>query len=251
MFRVAYGAASKFKYITQAMAKISDEATVEVSSDEVKFWLMSPDKTSLAIFRIPAVSLDELEVDEETRLVIRADELNKLVKRATRNDVLILEYDPSSTTLKLSLRDRKHEIPRDFELTIVDTEAPELKEPTFETTTRFVMEASAFKVIVQDAKVVGDVITFESTENEEIIVSVRGEEKEYTWRLVRGRPLEDIEVIEPSRASYTRASLEASAKPTGAAERTKLEYATDHPLKIEYSFPNAEKMIIYIAPTIE
>ncbi len=251
MFRLAYGAASKFKYITQAMAKISDEATLEVAADEVKFWLMSPDKTSLAIFRIPAVSLEELEAEEVTRLIIRTDELNKLVKRATRNDILILEYDPSTLSLTLSLRDRKHEIPRSFELTVVDTNASELKEPTFETTTRFIMDAKVFKVIVQDAKVVGDVITFESTENEEVLVTVRGEEKEYTWRLTRGKPLEDIEVDEPSKASYTRTSLEASAKPTGAAERTKIEFATDHPMKMEYSFPNAEKMIIYIAPTIE
>ncbi len=251
MFKVSYGTASKFKYITQAMAKVSDEATLEVGPDEVKFWLMSPDKTSLAIFRIPAISLEEIEAEEETRIIIRSDELNKLVKRATRNDILTLEYDPSTVTLKLNLVDRKHEISRGFELTVIDTNAPELKEPSFDTTTKFTMDANIFKLIVQDAKVVGDVITFESTENEEIIVSTRGEEKEYIWKLLRGRPLEDIEIIEPSRASYARSTLEASVRPTGAAERTRVEYATDHPIKIEYGFPNAERMIIYIAPTIE
>ncbi len=251
MFKFSYGTASKFKYITQAMAKISDETTLEVTSDEVRFWLMSPDKTSLAIFRIPAVSLEEIEADEETRIVIRSDELNKLVKRATRNDILTLEYDPSNVVLRLTLLDRKHEILRGFELTVVDTNASELKEPSFDTTTKFAMDASVFKLIVQDAKVVGDIVTFESTENEEVIVSARGEEKEYKWKLLRGRPLEDLEVIEPSRASYARSTLEASVKPTGAAERTRVEYATDHPIKIEYSFPNAERMIIYVAPTIE
>ena len=249
-FRITYGAASKFKYIAQALAKINDEATLIVDSEGVRVWLMSPDKTSLAILKIPAISLDELDAEGETKLVIRTDELNKIVKRATRNDALTLEYQPGMDALRLVLRDRKQDIPRSFDLTIVDVEPSEYKEPTFESTTRFSMDASVFKIIVQDVKIVGDTVTFSSSEDS-VVIRASGEEKQYEWRLVLGRPLADLEVTEPSEASYPRSTLEASAKPTGAAERTTIEYATDSPMKLEYTFPNAEKLFIYIAPVLE
>jgi len=249
-FRLTYGAASKFKYIAQALAKVNDEATLIVDPNEVKIWLMSPDKTSLAILKMPTLSLDELDAEDEIKLVIRTDELNRIIRRATRNDAITMEYKEGDEYVKLTLRDKKQDLPRSFELPLVDVEPSEYREPVFETTTRFAMDASIFRIIVQDAKVVGDTIVFQSSEDE-VIVRARGEEKQYEWRLALGKPLTELHVTEPSTAGYPRSTLEASAKPTGAAERTIVEYATDSPMKLEYSFPNAEKLIIYVAPVLE
>ena len=248
--RFSYGMATKFKYIAQALAKINDEATMAVSSEGVTVWLMSPDKVSLAILRMPALSLEEIDVEGEVKYLFRTDELNKIVKRATRNDVIVFESDPETGGIRVSLADKKTGVVRTFPLTSSEEMAEEMREPSFEATTRFTMTASDFKMIVQDAKVVGDVITFKS-EEDTLTVRVEGEEKEYEWIMKPGDPLLDLQVDEPSESSYSRQVLDAASKPTGAAEDVRVYYATQYPMKIEYTFPNGEKMYVYIAPTLE
>ncbi|MEB2836280.1 MAG: DNA polymerase sliding clamp [Desulfurococcales archaeon] len=248
MFRLAYDAATKFKYITQTLAKISDEATLVVGADEMLIWQMSPDKTTLAVLKAPSISFGEFSVEEESRFIVRTDELNKVVRRATRNDTIIFERDPNEPALAVTLKDRKTGLTRRFTVPILDLEPPEIREPTFEGTTRFSLDASVFKVIIQDVKVVSDAVTFESKEEGVLLVKASEEEKEYVWEMKPNAPLLDIDVAEPSTASYGRSPLEAATKPTGAADIVRAEYATDYPLKLEFTFPNGERMYIYIAP---
>ncbi|MEB3852023.1 MAG: DNA polymerase sliding clamp [Desulfurococcales archaeon] len=248
-FRLVYDAATKFKYITQTLAKINDEATMAVTGDSLIFWQMSPDKSTLTILRAPSISFSEFEVEEETRLLIRTDELNKVVRRAGRNDTLILEKSPDENAVLVTLRDRKTGLTRVFAVPIVDLEPPEIREPKLEGTTRFTVDSDVIKIIIQDAKVVGDTITLESKEDGRLIVKAEAEEKAYTWEMRLNAPLLDIDVEEPSVASYSRSPLEAATKPTGAADMVRGEFATDYPLKLEYTFQNGERMIIYVAPT--
>ncbi len=250
MLRLVYPAASKFKYITQTLAKINDEGIIGFTLDSMIAWIMSPDKTSLAVLNAPSMSFDEFTVEEEARFRIRTDELNKIVKRATRNDDLIIEHDPENQELVITLRDRKTGVTRSFSLPILETGPAELREPRFESTARFIMIADDFKQIIQDAKVVGDYITFEA-EEDKLVARTEAEEKSYEWIMKVGDPLIDLTVDEPTKSSYTRSALEAATKPTGAAENVKVEYATDYPMKIEFAFPNMEKLVLYIAPSLE
>jgi DNA polymerase III sliding clamp (beta) subunit (PCNA family) len=63
LFRVTYSAASKFKYITQTLAKINDEGIIGFTQEGLIAWIMSPDKTSLAILNAPTLSFDEYSVE--------------------------------------------------------------------------------------------------------------------------------------------------------------------------------------------
>jgi proliferating cell nuclear antigen len=181
--------------------------------------------------------------------VLFRSELNKIVRRATRNDDLIFEYDPDQEVLMVTLRDRKTGLIRQFTVTATPAGEFKLKEPKMEATARFHMLADDFKTIIQDAKVVGDIVVFNAKE-EEVVVEVQGEEKEYKWIMREGDPLISLEVEEESVSAYTRAGLEVTTKPTGAADSVKVEYASDYPMKVEFTFPNGEKMNIYIAPSI-
>ncbi len=248
--RFSYGSATKFKYITQALAKINDEALMIVNTEGVTVWLMSPDKVSLAILRIPSLSLDELDVEGEVKYKFRTDELNKIAKRATRNDILVFESNPETGGLTLTLQDKKTDVTRTFNITSMEEPGEEYREPKLEAKTRFSLSATDFKSIVQDARVVGDIILFKSQEGE-LRVTVEGEGKEYEWIMKPGAPLLELEVDEPSESSYARQVLDAASKPTGAAEDVRVAYASQYPMKIEYTFPNGEKMYIYIAPSFE
>ena len=247
--RVAHPAPSKFKYITQTLAKINDEGDIFFSLEGFVAYLMSPDKTSLAVLRAPITAFDEYSVDEEVVLRLRTDELNKIVKRATRNDTLIFEFEAGTDTLKVILEDRKTGMTRTFYLPVIVLEAKEIKEPKMEGKAKFILEADDFKSMIQDAKIVGDVLELKATENE-VIASATGEEKEYEWIMKDGDPLLSLSVVEESVSSYTINSMQALTKPTGAAESVTVEFESNYPLKATFTFPNTEKLVIYVAPAL-
>ena len=250
MIRVVYSAANKFKYVVQALAKINDEGVFVFSLDMLGAEVLSPDKVTMAILKMPLHSFDEYNVDEETALLVRLDDLNKIVKRATRNDNLVFEYDANQQVLLVSLHDTKTGLIRQFEVPASPMEGYKLREPKAEFTARIQMESDDFKAIIQDAKVVGDLIHFEATEDY-FRVHVEGEEKEYEWIMRRGDPLIALDVDEETRSSYTRQSLEAATKPTSASDIVKLSFSTDYPVQLEFTLPNGEKLYVYTAPSLE
>ncbi len=245
--RVVYAAASKFKYITQTLAKINDEGDLIFTLEGLIAYIMSPDKTSLAVLRAPVMAFDEYDVDEEMAFRIRTDEFNKIVKRATRNDDLIIEYKADEQALQITLRDRKTGVPRNFLLPVIVLESGEVREPRIEGKARFTMMTDDFKAMIQDAKIVGDVLELRA-DSEKVVARAQEAEKEYEWVMRDGDPLITLDVEEESVSSYTVSALQVATKPTGAAESVRVEFDTDYPLKIEFTFPNTERLILYVAP---
>ncbi|MEM1712405.1 MAG: DNA polymerase sliding clamp [Acidilobaceae archaeon] len=250
MFRATYSRAAKFKYVTQALTKINDEGYLEVSNDGLRFWLMSPDKTSMAVVFMPAYSFEEFTVESEVKLTIRTDEFNKIVRRAAKNDNLTLEFNPVDQLIYITLTDRRTGISRQFTLTPVSLAGEEYRELKLEPKVKFTIDPKDFKLLVQDSKIIGDTITFKA-ETDHINVIVRSEDKEYIWTLKPGDPLLDLEVVELAESSYSRTALEVAAKPTSASTQVRVEYATNYPIQINFELPGEEKMIIYIAPVLE
>lgn len=251
MFRVVYGKASSFKYITHALSKVNDEGYMELLEDELRLWLMSPDKTLMAVVTLASHTLDEYTVDEPgTRMTIRVDELHRIARRAGRNDILTLEFDPEAQSILATLTDRRIGVSRTFTLPPVSIGGEEFRELRLQPTARFTMESSDFKVLVRDVKVVGDTVTFEAGEDV-VIVKVLEEDKEYVWELRPGDPLLELSVDEPSTSSYSRSSLEVAVDPASIADTVKLEFSTNYPLQLSFNLPGGEKMVVYIAPVLE
>ncbi len=251
MFRVVYGRATAFKYVTQALSKIGDEGYMELLEEGLRIWLMSPDKTSMAVVLLPSGSLDEYTVEEfGARITIRVDELHRIVRRAGRNDILTFEFDPRTQSIIVTLIDKKIGISRTFILPVVNMRGEEFRELRLQPTVRFTMESSDLKLLVSDARIVGDTITLEA-EEDIVMIKVTGEDKEYTWELRPGDPLLELQVDEPAKSSYSRSSLEIVAKPASVADTVRLEFASNHPLQISFNLPGGEKLVMYVAPVVE
>lgn len=251
MFRLAYPKASKFKYITLALSKISDECNLEVNDDGVRLWMMSPDKTLMAVVSIPPLALEDFEVTNPAGLLIRTEDLHRVAKRASRNDSLRLELaDEGAGAVTAILVDKKSGMTRSFDIPILSTSAMEYKEPKLSMTARFTMSSKDFKLLSQDVKVVSDTLVVRAVSGE-VKITARGEGKTYEWVMKPGDPLVDLEVDEPSESYYSRSSMDIAVKPTGAAETVKFEFATNYPARLTFNLPGGEKMMILIAPVIE
>uniref|UniRef100_UPI002ADE45F0 hypothetical protein n=1 Tax=Thermoflexus sp. TaxID=1969742 RepID=UPI002ADE45F0 len=74
--RLFYDRAERFKHLTHALSRLNDEVFMEVNKDGARFWLMSPDKTSMAYIYLPYHSFSEFEVPVETAFSLSTDELD-------------------------------------------------------------------------------------------------------------------------------------------------------------------------------
>ncbi|MGC9072091.1 MAG: DNA polymerase sliding clamp [Acidilobus sp.] len=247
-FRALYPKGTDFKRLSQALAKISDEATLKAVEQGFSIWAFSPDKTVLGLIKLEPSAFDEYTVDGEVGLNVSASELYRVSRRATRSDAVVLNYSSGFVGLSVELQDKKTSFSRSFTITAMETSEAEIREISMSPTARIVMTADDLGVLISDVKTVGDIVEFVAS-GDSLIIKSSAEGKEYVWTMRMGAPLQEIAIDSETRASYSVKSLYSSLKPiVGLADTVTIEYATDYPLKISVSSSGPEQIVIYIAP---
>ncbi|ADL18629.1 DNA polymerase sliding clamp B1 [Acidilobus saccharovorans 345-15] len=246
--RAVYPEGNRLKRIVSAMAKVSDEATFDFAQNEVVFWLFSPDKTVLAVAKLEPSAFEEYSLDSEVKLSVNVSEMNRVVRRATRNDAVAMQYETGAPGLTVELQDRKTSFSRSFLITASESTEESLREINMSPTARVVMSADDLETLVTDAKSVGDVVELHASDGK-LEVTASAEGKSYRWLMSQGAPLQELSAEAETKASYSAKSLYSSLRPImSIAESVQLEFSTDYPLKVTINLSGPEQMIIYIAP---
>jgi len=251
VFRAVYTSASKFKYIAQALAKITDEAPLYTKPDMLETRIFSPDKTAMIILRIPSIAFEEYEASEEEVFTIPTSDLNKIVRRATRNDVLVFEYLKNEGKLKVGFKNKKTGVERSFMLNARSGvgEAIEELKLDLSVTARFV--ADDYKQIIRDLKVVGEEAIFHYKGGKLYIIA-HSQQKEYRGEFSEGNPLAYLSAtVEEAKSAYSVGLLEITLKPIQSAKYVTLQFDTDKPAKIEFEIAGGGYMVYWIVPRIE
>jgi len=196
MFRAEYENANRLKYAVQALAKIGIDAQISAKPEGLGLTVISPDKVMMAVVEIPLSAFVDYQLDDTYIFVVPADQLNNIFKRATRNDRVVIEYEPEIGSLRLVMIDKKTEVARTFELKALPG-AGTLGEPRYSGySARIILGATDFKQYISDARAIGaSDITFR-TEAEKLILEASSEPHNYTAILEKGNPLIDIDVHE-------------------------------------------------------
>ncbi len=246
--RAVYPQGTRLKKIISAMAKISDEAIFDFTPSSSVYWLFSPDKTVLAIIRMEPSVYEEYAVDGEVKLSVNVGELNRVTRRATRNDAIALQYETGALGLTVELQDKKSGFSRSFTVTASETSEESLREINMSPTARVVLSADDMETLISDAKSIGDILELHAVDNR-LEAKASAEGKSYQWTMTLGSPLQELSAEAETRASYSAKSLYSSLRSlTTIAESMTLEFATDYPLKVSVSMSGPEQVVVYIAP---
>ncbi len=250
-FKASYTSASKFKYIAQALAKITDEAPFYATTDMLEARILSPDKTTMIVLKIPSIAFEEYEVEGEEVFIVPTSDLNKIVRRATRNDVLVFEYLKDKGQLRIGFRNKKTGVERSFYVEARSGSGetiPELK-LDLNVTARFI--ADDYKQVIRDLKVVGEEAVFHYKEGKLYITS-HAQQKEYRGEFSEGDPLTYLSAtVDEAKSIYSVGLLEATLKPIQSAKYVTIQFDTDKPIKVEFEITEGGYMTYWIVPRVE
>ena len=120
-FKAVYPSATKFKYIVQTVAKVMDEAPFIATSDGLEVRALTPDKTTMIVLKLPMMAFEEYNLEEERKtFIVSSDELNRVAKRGTRNDLVELKLDEDRRRLEVNFIDKKTGVVRSFYVALIE-----------------------------------------------------------------------------------------------------------------------------------
>ncbi len=251
-FRAVYPAATKFKYVAQTIAKITDEIPFVATPEGLFVKTLSSDKTTMIVLQIPSTAFEEYLCEEDkVTFIVSADEFSKVSKRGTRNDVIELVLEKEHRRLRFTFQDRKTGVERTFYVELREGIVEELPEPSLELPVIARMLTDTFKNALRDVKLVGEEVEIIAEGEERIIFQSISPQREYYNIMEREKALLSFRnTSEKVHAKYSLELLEAALKATTAAEAVTLEMGENMPLKLTFDLPGGATLVYWIAPRI-
>ena len=232
------------KMFAEIVSIISDmvlEVRMKVSKGGMSIIAIDPANVAMISFKLPASAFSELNIENEEVLGVSLDSLKAVLRRIKSGSVLTIERQENE--LKLVINDK---IKREFNLALIEIEGEEKEIPNLDFVSKIEMSSLDFSEAIEDCSVVADSCSFIS-ESSKFIINAKGSlnsfKSEYSSDEV------NIEAQE-ANSKYSLEYLQKMIKATKITDKTKINFSSDYPLKLEFNTPFIELAFI-LAPRVE
>ncbi len=215
---------------------------------EVKFKLnntgmgviaIDPANVAMIRFFLSKEAFSQFEVENEV-LGINLDDLKKILKRCGAKSSLILSREDNK--LCIEIQDR---IKRNFTLNLIEIDKEDKEMPNLEFSSKVEMNSMDFIDAVDDCSVIDDACSFIIEEGKFII-----EAKSLNSARAEFSGDEAFIKAENCKSRYSLGYLQKFLKGSKLCEKTILNFANDHPLKMDLRI-NSMEINFILAPRVE
>ncbi len=223
----------------ELVSELVTEVRLKVGEFGMSITAIDPANVAMVGFRLPRSVFSEFETGTEV-LGVNLDNLKRILKRAGSTSSLILEK--KENTLSILIQDR---IKRSFSLNLIEIESEDKEMPSLEFSSRVELSSIDLIASVEDCAVVSDACSF-IIEDEKFIIEAKG------LNSARSEFSGDEAKIsaENCKARYSLEYLSKFIKASKLTEKTILNFADDHPLKMDVKSEHMELSFI-LAPRVE
>ena len=221
----------------ELISEIVSEVRIKVNDFGLSIIAIDPANVAMVGFKIPKSAFSHFEAGQEI-LGINLDSLKRILKRGSGS--LILET--KENFLEIQMQDR---ISRNFTLSLIEIEGEEKEMPSLEFSSRVEINSNDFIDCVEDCAVVADACSLIVKEGR-FIIEAKG------LNSARTEFSGDEAKInaESCKAKYSLEYLQKFAKASKLSPKTILNFAEDHPLKMEIRTDSIELSFL-LAPRVE
>jgi proliferating cell nuclear antigen PCNA len=225
--------------VIDILSELVTEVRIKFNEFGLSIGAIDPANVALVKFKLPKSSFSQFEVADEV-LGINLDDLKRILKRCGAGSSLILEKQENF--LNIQIQDK---IKRNFSLNLIEVEAEEKDMPELEYTARVEINSSDLTDSVEDCLVVADACSFIIQEGKFIIEAkgINSAMSEFSGDEAK------IEA-ENCKVRYSLEYLQKFMKGTKLVEKTILNFAEDHPMRLDIKSEHMELNFL-LAPRVE
>jgi len=227
----------------EIISELVTEVRMKFSGTGLSISAIDPANVAMVGFKIPKSAFSLFETDQEV-LGINLDSLKRILKRCGSGSSLVLER--KENLLQIQIQDR---IRRNFTLSLIDVESQDVDFDTKVSNMEFssFVEINSVDLIasIEDCAIVSDACSF-IIEGEKFIIEAKGlnsARSEFSDDEVKMR-------AEKCKSRYSLEYLQKFLKGAKLCEKTILNFANEHPLKIDFLAENINLNFV-LAPRVE
>ncbi len=223
----------------EIISELVTEVRMKFSEFGLSIVAIDPANVAMVGFRLPKSIFSQFEAGEEV-LGINLDNLKQVLKRCGSGSSLILEK--KENLLSIQIQDR---IKRNFTLNLIDIESEEKELPDLEYSSKIEMDSVDLIASVEDCAVVADACSF-IIQDGKFIIEAKG------LNSARSEFSGDEAKIEAEncKAKYSLEYMQKFMKGAKLCDKSILQFANDHPLKLEFRTGEMD-LIFILAPRVE
>lgn len=227
----------------ELISELVTEVKIVVNEFGLKITAIDPANVAMVGFKLPRSTFSQFEVQSET-LGVNLDNLKRVLKRCDSNSSLILEK--KENLLNIHLQDR---IKRSFNLSLIDVEGESIdfnaKVEKMEFSSRIIINSPDLISSIEDCAIVSDSCSFIINDGK-FRVEARGLDSAMSEFSGDEAEISGMNC----KSKYSIEYLQKFMKGAKLCEKTILEFAADHPLKMELKTGYMELGFI-LAPRVE
>jgi len=225
--------------VIEIISELVTEVRIKMNEFGMSITAIDPANVAMIGFKLPKSSFSQFETSDEV-LGVNLDNLKQILKRCSSGSFLILEK--KENLLEIQIHDR---IKRNFKLNLIEIEREEKEMPNLEFSSRVELSSVDLIASIEDCAVVADACSFIIEEGKFIIEGkgLNSARSEFSGDEAKIQ-------AENCKARYSLEYLQKFMKAAKICEKTILNFANDHPLKINFKTEHMELNFI-LAPRVE
>lgn len=230
---------SLFSKAIEVLSELVTEVRIKVNEFGMSIAAIDPANVAMVMLKIPKSAFSQFEAENEI-LGINLDSLKRILRRCGSRTPLILER--KENFLNIQIMDR---IKRNFSLNLIEVERQEKEMPTLDYSSRIEISSSDLVSAIEDCIIVSDACSFIISQGG-FIVEAKG------LNSARSEFSGDEAKIEAEecKSKYSLEYLIKFMKGAKLCEKTILQFANDHPLKMDIKTEHIELNFL-LAPRVE
>ena len=225
--------------VIEIISELVTEVRIKLNEFGMSITAIDPANVAMVKFRVPKSAFSQFETGNEV-LGINLDSLKKILRRCGSGTSLIIEK--KENLLNIQIIDR---IRRNFSLNLIEIEGQEKDLPTLDYNARVEISSLDLVSAVEDCSVVSDSCSFK-IKDKEFTIEAKG------LNSARSEFSGDEAKIEAEecKSKYSLEYLQKFMKGAKLCEKTILNFANDHPLRIDIKTEHMELNFL-LAPRVE
>jgi proliferating cell nuclear antigen len=248
-FKITIEKAKQFQDRINLLAVLVDEATLQFTPEKITVCHIDPSRIAMINMEMPNTDFKEYVCETPCKIGINVSELQKLLKRAGKDETITLTYDKTG---KLHLK-ITGKYTRNFTMSTLEASEEEIPTPKICYNVKAKIVTAGLNQAIEDTQLVGDQVKIRA-EQDTITLAANSDLMSADITLQKGADiLLDLEIQDPKKAScstYCLSYLSEIVKAAGAiSDLAVLEFASDMPVHIDFAMQEG-KAEFWLAPRI-